>query len=318
MTELPVVIGTRAAARASTKVAVAFYTLGILGAEACVAFVSIVPGLVAHALLALAILNHYLLARHDAEGAIVRCLRCHTTFDMPVDGEAAKTRFGCPNCGFLDSTVLEPNPSGVARSVSPRQLDVLLVLPLIPLLRILSLTMAVEEVPEIYRYAIVGAPLLLTSVLLSRLTGLVSIVRSLSWRAVGLQGLVALTGIPLSLLAFLIVRPDPLVDGWNWGPLLAGSAILFVFTGVTEELIFRGLLQNALVGILGRAALVWGSLLFVAAYLGALPAGYVVFVAAFGLAFAWLVDRTRSLLGVAIAHGLLNIGMLLVWPLALG
>jgi membrane protease YdiL (CAAX protease family) len=40
----------------------------------------------------------------------------------------------------------------------------------------------------------------------------------------------------------------------------------------------------------------------------------VIFVFAVGLAFAYAAVRTRSILGVTMAHGLLNLGLLVVWP----
>jgi CAAX protease family protein len=76
-------------------------------------------------------------------------------------------------------------------------------------------------------------------------------------------------------------------------------------------------LQEALTAVLGRAGVLWSTLVFVVAYLGVRPAAYVVFIGAVGLAFAWLVERTGSLLGVAVAHGLLNVGLIVVWPAVL-
>ena len=49
-------------------------------------------------------------------------------------------------------------------------------------------------------------------------------------------------------------------------------------------------------------------------HLGSLSPGYVLFMLLVGLFFAWCVDRTGSLWGVAVAHGFLVIGMLLVIP----
>ena len=60
-----------------------------------------------------------------------------------------------------------------------------------------------------------------------------------------------------------------------------------------------------------------------AAFFAVMHIGYasildVLFVFAVGLLFAWFVDRTNSIFGVTIAHGLTNIGLFLVWPLLLG
>jgi membrane protease YdiL (CAAX protease family) len=196
--------------------------------------------------------------------------------------------------------------------------DAFLVLSLVPLLRIFSVVMPVREVAEIYRYALVGVPLLIAAAVVATVVGakpLVASLRRWSWRA---QGSIALSGIPLSLAAFVIARPDPIIDGLDWERLLLGSVILLVFSGFAEEVIFRGLVQRSVSLVFGRGSVVWSTLLFTIVYIGASPPVYILFVAVLGLAFGWFVARTRSLLGVGIAHGLLNVGLILVWPGVLG
>ncbi len=196
--------------------------------------------------------------------------------------------------------------------------DVLLVLPLVSLLRIVSVTVVDDGVPEIYQYAVAGTPVLLSAVAASwsiRGASTARRLRSWSWRT---QLPIAVSGVPLGYLAFVLARPEAPFTQVTPGHALLGAAILVVFTGFTEEIVFRGLLQDALTALFGGGGLLASSALFAAAYLGAGPAGYVVFAACLGLAFAWLVRRTGSLLGVSIAHGLLNVGLILVWPSTLG
>ncbi|PYR87712.1 MAG: hypothetical protein DMF84_30945 [Acidobacteria bacterium] len=49
-----------------------------------------------------------------------------------------------------------------------------------------------------------------------------------------------------------------------------------------------------------------------------MPSQYVPFAAVVGLAFGWVVERTASLVGVILAHALLAVGLILVWPRVLG
>jgi membrane protease YdiL (CAAX protease family) len=256
----------------STALVVALYASGIVGAEVALAVLGILPGVAAHSVLMLALLNHYVLARADSRQRL---------------------------------------PTAAAP-------DALLVLALVPLLRILSVTMAIEQMPPLYRYAVIGAPLLLASALAAWTLGgvrLLARLRTWSWQR---EGPVALAGVPLGLLAFLLAPPAGALADASPGQLLVASAILIVFTALAEEVIFRGLLQDALAAIFGRAGILGSSLLFASVYLKAGPTAYVALIALVGLAFAWLVERTGSLLGVVIAHGLLNIGLLIVWPLAFG
>ncbi|MDQ6740064.1 MAG: CPBP family intramembrane metalloprotease, partial [Actinomycetota bacterium] len=191
---------------------------------------------------------------------------------------------------------------------------ILPVLALFPLLRILSWTMPIKQVPYIFWYALVGIPLLVGVAFTIRLLGL-------SGREVGLsvpswprQVFIALLGLPLSALAFLLVHPSPVAVGSGWQDFAVGVGILLIATGFTEELLFRGLLQPVAVAILGRVGMLCTIALFTIMYLGAVSWGYTLFMGLVGWLFGGCVQRTRSIAGVTIAHGLLNIGLLLVWP----
>ncbi|MCA1563074.1 MAG: CPBP family intramembrane metalloprotease [Acidobacteria bacterium] len=215
---------------------------------------------------------------------------------------------------LLASSGAEDSPEDEEPSHAP--LDVLLVLPLVPLLRVLSLAMALEDVPPRYAYAVVGAPLLLATVLAARYVHPPGLARHLvpdSWR----QAPIALSGLPLGLVAYAIAGRDVPVARGDAARMIAVAAVIFVFTGLLEELIFRGLIQAALVQLFGWGGPFVGSALFAVVYLGVRPVAYAAFVAAVGVVFASLAARSGSVFGVAIAHGLLNVGALLVWPAVL-
>ena len=191
---------------------------------------------------------------------------------------------------------------------------ILPVLALFPLLRILSWTMPIKQVPYIYWYALVSIPLLLAIAFTIRLL-------ALAGREIGLcipswprQIFIAFLGLPLSALAFLLLHPSPFMARPAWPDYAIGAAILLLGTGFTEELLFRGLLQPIAVAILGRTGLLCTIALFTIMYMGAPSWGYILFVGVVGWLFSWCVERTRSIAGVSLAHGILNIGLLLGWP----
>jgi membrane protease YdiL (CAAX protease family) len=191
------------------------------------------------------------------------------------------------------------------------------ILALIPLLRILSLVIPIRQVLQIYWYAMIGGPLLIAVALTIRLLALSPAslgFRRGSWTS---QILLAATGLPLSIAAFFILRPKPIIPSLNGVDIIIGSLILVVFAGFTEEVIFRGLLQHVVREALGRLGLLYSSALFAIMYSGSLSGRYVLFMGAVGLLFSWGVDRTGSLWGVVVAHGILNVGQLLVWPVLL-
>lgn len=192
--------------------------------------------------------------------------------------------------------------------------DVLLALALVPLLRILSLTMPISELSQPYAYVFTGVPLLLATLLAAR-----AINSSQLWtrlRRHSGQGLVALTGIPLGLVAYVIIRPQPIETGWV--AIVVTCVGLVLFSAAVEELLFRGVLQNALYAAFGPVGVLGSPVLFAAVYLGARPVGYAAFAGGMGLLFTWFAFRTRSLLGVVLSHAIVNLSAVVIWPGLIG
>ena len=73
-----------------------------------------------------------------------------------------------------------------------RQRRFLLALALVPLIRLLSLSMPLVLFPIIYRFAVIGAPLLLAALLAARATGLDMRMTGFTLRTIPLQILIGL------------------------------------------------------------------------------------------------------------------------------
>jgi membrane protease YdiL (CAAX protease family) len=145
-----------------------------------------------------------------------------------------------------------------------------------------------------------------------------------SWRELGLtlrgwplQLAIGLTGLVFGAVEYVILRPDPLAPALKLAYVWQPALILLVSTGFLEELVFRGLIQNAAVDVLGRWGLVYVAVLFAALHIGYQSLVDVLFVLGVGLFLGWAVYRTRSLLGVTISHGLTNIMLFLIMPFLL-
>jgi len=213
--------------------------------------------------------------------------------------------------------LLLPGPDAVSRAVGRTEIAALPVLALVPLLRLVSLATPLKEVPETYWPAIVGGPVLLAAVLVVRSLELPRAQIGLcvaSWRA---QVAIAAAGVPLGLVAFLIQRPPQPAGGFDGGQLALRAFILVVFAVVTEELIFRGLVQRVFDGFLGRPGFVWSTGLSTLVYLGTQAPGYIAFIAAMGMFFGWCAQSTHSIVGVTVAHSALAVGLVVVWPYVL-
>jgi membrane protease YdiL (CAAX protease family) len=224
--------------------------------------------------------------------------------------------FVLPLAGMLCQALLVPALLAhyLAAEGAPHR-RILPALTLVPLLRVLSLIMPVKFIPPIYWYALIGIPLLVAIVQTARLLELTPAQLGLHLRSWPLQLGIALGGAPLSLLAFLILQqgPAPAVS-FNGAGVAVGVAILIVFTGFVEELLFRGLLQHVAGEVFGPMGFLLSGLLFAIVYLGSLSGGYIVFVAVAGLVFGWCVRRTGSIWGVVGAHSMISVGVAYVWP----
>jgi membrane protease YdiL (CAAX protease family) len=188
-------------------------------------------------------------------------------------------------------------------------------LTLIPLLRILSLAVLTAYIPVLYLYILVAIPLAIAMVLVARL-------QNLSWATIGLRKTawlpqlgIALSGLPLGFGGFLVLRPAPLLNQFTVHEFVIASVILMVCAGGIEEILFRGLLYQSAKPLLGVWAIIYSSAVYTITYIDWLSVNYLLMAALLGLYFGWCVRRTGSLWGVMLAHGILNIGMLLVWPL---
>jgi CAAX protease family protein len=120
----------------------------------------------------------------------------------------------------------------------------------------------------------------------------------------------AAVGVPLGL------RTGFLTFGVHDGaPLfaLAGGLVILIFTGLPEEVLFRGFIQTMLVRLTGRPllGLVVASLVFGAAHLDNGPHApdwrYGILATLAGLAYGWVYLRTRRILAPAIAHTLVDV-----------
>lgn len=201
---------------------------------------------------------------------------------------------------------------GIGRSEVERKLA--LGLTLAPLIRLLSFSLPLTRFPQAAWYPIVSAPLLLAVWLVIRQLHLPRRELGLRTGNVWLQILLIPGGVWLGALEYVILRPAPLLISFSWTSFWLLSLSLIVFTGFTEELIFRGLLQTLAAPMIGRGALVFVALLFAVLHTGYLSVADVLFVFAVGLLFAYLVRWGGSILGVTLAHGITNIMLFVAMP----
>jgi membrane protease YdiL (CAAX protease family) len=210
---------------------------------------------------------------------------------------------------------LGPLPVPPAGRMSPEPARVLVpMLALLPLLRFFSLTMPTRGVSPLFWYLLIGVPLLTAVVLMARYIHY-SPVDARIWGWSLQQGLIGATGIPLGIIAYVAFHRVPVIASHEIPYLIIGAGILVVFVGLLEELIFRALLQPYLCSLYGatRGVLITAAMSAVFSSGSRSPATMLfTFIAA--LCYGWLVYTNRSIMGVAISHGLIAVMTILVLP----
>ena len=178
--------------------------------------------------------------------------------------------------------------------------------------------MPLSDFTQIYQYLLTSIPLFVAIFVAIRLLNFGASDVSFRLGKLPVQGLVALTGIGFGIAEYYILRPEPLISTLTLREVLLPALILLVATGFVEELAFRGVIQRAFGETFGPGGWVYVAVLSSVLYIGYLSAMEWFFMLVVGLFFGWIVQRTGSLLGVVLSHGIANICLYLVIPLTLG
>jgi len=138
-----------------------------------------------------------------------------------------------------------------------------------------------------------------------------------SWGSVGLP-LQVLAGIVvggvLGFVEYFILRPEPIEVGSNVvSNVFYLVVVMIVFVGLTEELLFRGLLQSYMVDLMPKwQAMHLTSLIFGLFHIGWLTPLEVLFAYSAGLIFGYLLIKTGGLTAPVVAHGFGNIVLYMI------
>ena len=202
----------------------------------------------------------------------------------------------------------------------PRQ-QLILSLALVPLVRIISLSLPLASIPQLWWYPIIYGPLLVAAVVTARILGYTREDIGFTMKLSRVQMVVMLTGLGFGAAEYFILvklppapLTEPLVTGLTWQTAWLPALVLLLTTGLIEEIIFRGVLQRAAVKALGDRGIVYVSFLFAIMHLGFLSWADIAFVFVIALFFGWVVKKTGSLFGVILAHGITNILLFIVMP----
>lgn len=120
----------------------------------------------------------------------------------------------------------------------------------------------------------------------------------------------------LASVEFQIIQPEALIPLWEPQEVLILAVVMFGLVSLTEELIFRGILQRVIADRFGApSGIAIASLLYglVHSVYGVLPEiGFAIVV---GLILGAIYHATESLTLVVIVHGLVNVLVFGMFPL---
>jgi hypothetical protein len=202
--------------------------------------------------------------------------------------------------------------SGLGRNDSARKLS--LTLTLVPLIRLLSLSLPMLRLPLSSWYLLISLPMLLATWVVVQQTGLPRQVLGLHSPRKVFHVMMMSGGLGLGALKYLVFQPLPLAEPFTETRLLWLYLLLIFLAGFTEEVIFRGLIQAAAWPVMGHRALLYSAAVFAVLHIGYLSVPVVLFAFFVGLLFGQIVRWSGSILGAALLHGVMDVMMLIVLP----
>lgn len=195
----------------------------------------------------------------------------------------------------------------------------LMALVLAPLIRILSLSMPFIHFSKISSFLLISIPIFVGIFTCMWVQGLrakdVGLYLS-KLKHTPIEAGVILLAIPVGIIEYQILEPA-ILPGFGPGAVnfIATSLIFVVCTGFLEELVFRGLIQHNAIKLMSK----WWGILFVSTIFGVLHVGNLALwdcVLAFSLGFIYSIirEKTGSIYGISISHGIVNTILFLIAP----
>jgi len=191
------------------------------------------------------------------------------------------------------------------------------ILLLLPLFRLLNVSMPIFFTVSLYSYPLIYAPMFLPIYLIMKDGFLSRLEAGITFKGFWFYlPLAVAVGFSLGWGEYNVLRPAMLLPNVNVENVLILSIIMILFVGLVEEFVFRSALQTVLEARMGSAA----GLLTASVIFGFMHSGYrlpqeLIYVSFAGVVFGLLFWMSKSLPVIAVAHGVTNISLFLVAPL---
>ena len=273
------------------------YLVLIFLAEISVTYIDILAGILFHIIILLALFVHYGFITND------------------------KMSFNIIQWRFIRE---KKKPSSLAQLFIDRRnrlSSLILALTLVPLIRILSLVMPLSTFAPIYWFIIIAVAVYLAFIALviqQRIELKECGIRLPKLKHLPLEIGIILLAVPIGVAEYYILRPLPFIDSFSITNIVMAVLILFIATGLMEELIFRGLIQKKAIAILGSwKGILFTTLIFAILHVGNLSILDVLLVFSIGGSYSIIVYKTKTIIGVTISHTVVNIFLFIICPLTI-
>jgi hypothetical protein len=188
---------------------------------------------------------------------------------------------------------------------------------LLPLLRLVNISMPTFFDMTLYLYIFIYVPLVIPVYIIAVHQGFTfeQMGFTLNYRKLVLPVSV-IVGFAIAQGEYYLIHAGNLIPDLSLWNILKLSIVMIMFIGLIEELIFRSILQTRLEESMGMfSGLIVTSILF-----GVLHSGYgtyyeMLFVSLAGLIMGYMFQKTRSLPLIALTHGMVNIFLFGLIPL---
>lgn len=186
---------------------------------------------------------------------------------------------------------------------------------ILPMIRIIGLSVPLMQVQALYWFPIIAIPLFAASFTLIRVQKLKRKDLGLNFGNIPVQLAIASSGFLLGFIEYKVLAVKPLISTFDPLMIIFAGIILLISTGFAEELLFRGILQQNTEKIFGSMfGLLYASLLFTSLHIGWHSIIDLIFVFAVSMFYGYMFQKTRSLFGITLSHGISNTTLFLIMP----
>ncbi len=197
--------------------------------------------------------------------------------------------------------------------------NLLQVLMLLPLFRILNTTMPILFTQTLYIFPFVYGPLFISMYYVAKNQKFTNQELGISFERLYIYIPASIIlGIALGKIEYRTIIVESLIPVPTLNNIIIFAGIMTIFTGLAEELLFRSIIQTRLEQTIGNS----GGLIIAGLLFGAMHSGYgvtneIIFTTSTGFFLGYIFQRTRSLIFIALTHGLINVFLFGLIPLGL-